>query len=142
LHRLEQFLFIARMHSKVTLALGMALAAIAFCCFVESGLAQDALTAPVAESDNDDVDGEDTDSKDEKSHRRRSHKSGGNINTDNVPWANANENRSLAITNIAETADAEGIVVTGAFDIFPVEYPALPPVEGTRLNAGKKTSFV
>jgi Fe(3+) dicitrate transport protein len=130
------------MHSKVTLALGMALAAIAFCCFVESGLAQDALTAPVAESDNDDVDGDDTDSKDEKSHRRRSHKSGGNINTDNVPWANANENRSLAITNIAETADAEGIVVTGAFDIFPVEYPALPPVEGTRINAGKKTSFV
>jgi Fe(3+) dicitrate transport protein len=129
------------MHSKVTLALGMALAAIAFCCFVESGLAQDALPAPVAASDNDDVDGDDTD-KDEKSHRRRSHKSGGNINTDNVPWANANENRSLAITNIAETADAEGIVVTGAFDIFPVEYPALPPVEGTRINAGKKTSFV
>jgi Fe(3+) dicitrate transport protein len=141
LHRLGQFLFIARMHSKVTLALGMALAAIAFCCFVESGLAQDALPAPVAASDNDDVDGDDTD-KDEKSHRRRSHKSGGNINTDNVPWANANENRSLAITNIAETADAEGIVVTGAFDIFPVEYPALPPVEGTRINAGKKTSFV
>src|SRR5512133_3703970 len=98
------------MHSKVTLALGMALTAIAFCCFVESGLAQDALTARVAASDNDDVDGDDTD-KDEKSHRRRSHKSGGNRNTDNVPWANANENRSLAITNIAETADAEGIVV-------------------------------
>jgi Fe(3+) dicitrate transport protein len=130
------------MYSKFALALGTALAAIVLCCFVESSLAQDALTTPIAASDNDDVDGEDTDSKDEKSHRRRSHKSGGNINTDNVPWANANENRSLAITNIAETADAEGIVVTGAFDIFPVEYPALPPVEGTRINAGKKTSFV
>jgi hypothetical protein len=67
LHRWEQFLFIARMHSKVTLALGMALAGIAFCCFVESSLAQDALTTPIAASDNDDVDGEDTDSKDEKS---------------------------------------------------------------------------
>jgi len=50
------------MYSKVTLALGTALAAIAFCCFVESSLAQDALAIPVAASDNDDVDGEDTDS--------------------------------------------------------------------------------
>jgi Fe(3+) dicitrate transport protein len=130
------------MHSKVTLALGMTLAAIAFCCFVEFGLGQDALAAPVAASDNDDVDGDDTDSKDEKSHRRRSHKRGNSVNTHNLPWATANENQSLAITNIAETADAEGIVVTGSFDIYPVEYPALPPVEGTRINSGKKTSFV
>jgi hypothetical protein len=43
---------------------------------------------------------------------------------------------SLAITGITETADAEGIVVTGSFDIYPIEYPALPPVEGTRINAG------
>lgn len=128
------------MHSKVTLALGMALAAIAFCCFVESSLAQDALTAPVAASDNDN--GDDTDSKDEKSHRRRSYKSGDSVNTHDSPWAMANENQSLAITDIAETAEAEGIVVTGAFDIYPVEYPALPPVEGTRINSGKKTSFV
>ena len=116
------------MHSRVTLALGTALAAIALCCFVESSLGQDALTAPVGASDNDDVDGDDTDSKDEKSHRRRSHKSGGSVNTHNSPWAQANENRSLAVTSVAETADAEGIVVTGAFDIFPVEYPALPPL--------------
>src|SRR4030095_12789827 len=132
----------AGMHSKVTLALGMTLAAIAFCCFVEFGLGQDALAAPVAASDNDDVDGDDTDSKDEKSHRRRSHKRGNSVNTHNLPWATANENQYLAITNIAETADAEGIVVTGSFDIYPVEYPALPPVEGTRINSGKKTSFV
>ena len=46
------------MYSKFTLALGTALAAIVLCCFVESGLGQDALTAPVAESDGDDVDGE------------------------------------------------------------------------------------
>jgi Fe(3+) dicitrate transport protein len=129
------------MHSKVTLALGMALTAIAFCCFVESGLAQDALTAPVAASDNDEIDGDDTD-KDEKSRRLRSHKSGGDVRTLNAPWVNASENHSLGVTSVAETADAEGIVVTGAFDIFPVEYPALPPVEGTRINSGKKTSFV
>jgi Fe(3+) dicitrate transport protein len=128
------------MCSKVTLALGTALAGIALCCFVESSLAQDALTASITASDNDDVEGDDT--KDDKSRRRRSHKSGSDVNTDNVAWANADQNRSLAITSIAETADAEGIVVTGSFDIYPVEYPALPPVEGTRINAGKKTSFV
>jgi hypothetical protein len=63
LRRWEQFLFIARMHSKVTLALGTALAGIALYCLVESSLAQDALTVPVAPSDNDDVDGDDTASK-------------------------------------------------------------------------------
>jgi Fe(3+) dicitrate transport protein len=141
LHRWEQFLFIARMCSKVTLALGTALAGIALCCFVQSSLAQDALTAPVAASDNDDVDGDETD-KDEKSRRRRSRKRCSDVNTHNVPWANANENRSLAVTSVTETAEAEAVVVTGSFDIYPVPYPALPPVEGTRINAGKKTSFV
>jgi Fe(3+) dicitrate transport protein len=38
-------------------------------------------------------------------------------------------------------AEAEAIVVHG-FDVEPVEYPALPEVEGTRINSGKKTSFV
>jgi hypothetical protein len=141
LHRWEQLLFIARMCSKVTLALGTALAGIALCCFVQSSLAQDALTAPVAASDNDDVDGDETD-KDEKSRRRRSRKRCSDVNTHNVPWANANENRSLAVTSVTETAEAEAVVVTGSFDIYPVPYPALPPVEGTRINAGKKTSFV
>jgi Fe(3+) dicitrate transport protein len=130
------------MYSKVALALGTAVAGIAFSCFVEFSLAQDALTVPLAASENDDVDGDGTGSKDEKSRRRRSHKSGGNLNTKGTPWTNPNENQSLAATSVIETADAEGIVVTGSFDIFPVEYPALPPVEGTRINAGKKTSFV
>jgi Fe(3+) dicitrate transport protein len=130
------------MCSKVTLALGTALAGIALCCFVQSCLAQDALTVPVAASDNDDVDCNETGSRDAKSGRCRSPKSGSDVNTHNTPWANAGENLSLAITNIAETAESEAVVVTGAFDIFPVEYPALPPVEGTRINAGKKTSFV
>jgi Fe(3+) dicitrate transport protein len=130
------------MCSKVTLALGSALAGIALCCFVESSLAQDALTASVAASDNDDVDDDDVGSKDDKSRRRRSRKGGSDLTTDNASWSNAKENRSMAITGVAETAEAEGVVVTGAFDIYPVEYPALPPVEGTRINAGKKTSFV
>jgi hypothetical protein len=142
LHHWEQFHFIARMYSKITRGLGTALAGIALCCFVESSLSQDALTAPVAASDNDDVEGDETGRKDDKSRRRRSHKNGSSVNRDNALWADANENRSLAVTSVAETAEAEAVVVTGSFDIYPVPYPALPPVEGTRINAGKKTSFV
>jgi Fe(3+) dicitrate transport protein len=130
------------MFSKTALALGTALAGIALCCFVESSLAQDALTTSVTASENDDVDGDEDDSKNDKSRRRRSHKSSSDLNADNALWANADENRSLAITSIADTVEAEAVVVTGGFDIYPVPYPALPPVEGTRINAGKKTSFV
>jgi Fe(3+) dicitrate transport protein len=46
------------------------------------------------------------------------------------------------VTSVTEPAEVEGVVVTGSFEIYPVEYPALPPVEGTRINVGKKTSFV
>jgi Fe(3+) dicitrate transport protein len=131
------------MCSKVSFALGTALAGIALYCFVESSLAQDALTAPVAESDTDDVDGDETGSSNDKSRRHRSHKSGSKLTTMDVLWANANENWSLAVTSLTETAEAESVVVTGTwFDAYPVPYPALPPVEGTRINAGKKTSFV
>jgi hypothetical protein len=62
------------MPSKITLALGTALAGIALCCFVESGFAQDAVFAPIAEGDADDAD--DGDGKDDKSHRPRSRPSG------------------------------------------------------------------
>jgi len=128
------------MHSRVILVLGTAFAGIALCCFVGSSLAQDALTASLG--DIDAIDGDETDDKDEKSRRRRSHKSGRNVETGNAAWANRDENRSLAITSVAETPEAEAVVVTGSFDIYPVPYPALPPIEGTRINAGKKTSFV
>jgi Fe(3+) dicitrate transport protein len=39
------------------------------------------------------------------------------------------------------THTMQAVVVRG-FDVNPVEYPALPEVEGTRINSGKKTSFV
>ena len=47
----------------------------------------------------------------------------------------------MAVTTATETAEADRVVVRG-FDVDPVEYPALPEVEGTRINSGKKTSFV
>jgi Fe(3+) dicitrate transport protein len=48
---------------------------------------------------------------------------------------------SLAAVTENTTTEMEAIVVRG-FDVNPVEYPALPEVEGTRINSGKKTSFV
>jgi hypothetical protein len=43
------------MFSKINLALGTALVGIALCCFVESSLAQEAITPPAGSSDNDDA---------------------------------------------------------------------------------------
>ena len=127
------------MFSKTTLALGTALTAMALWSFIDCRLAQDAVAVPFTATESDDID-EDGD-KDNKS-RRRSQKNAGRLDTGNSALANGNENLSLGITNIADTAEVEAVVVRGSFDIYPVEYPALPPVEGTRINAGKKTSFV
>jgi Fe(3+) dicitrate transport protein len=129
------------MPSKIALALGTALAGIALCCFIESGFAQDAVVASIAESDADDAD--DSDGRDDKSHRRHSRKASNVINTDSLLLTNPSKNLSLAVTSAVEAAEVEGVVVTGTwFDAYPVPYPALPPVEGTKINAGKKTSFV
>jgi len=130
------------MPSKITLTLGMALAGIALCCFVESSLAQDALIASLNATENDDSDAEDKDDRDDKS-RRRSQPSRNLVNANSTFPISSSESLSLGVTNVSETAEVEGIVVTGTwFDTYPVPYPALPPVEGTRINAGKKTSFV
>ena len=128
------------MPSKITLALGTALAAIALFCFMESSFAQDAVVASIAESDADDAD--DSDGRNDKS-RRGSRSRGNFVNANSGLLVNPSENLSLAVMTVSETADVEGVVVTGTwFDTYPVPYPALPPVEGTRINAGKKTSFV
>jgi hypothetical protein len=109
------------MFSKINLFLRAALVGIALCCFVESSLAQEAFAAPVASSDDDDADRQDTGDKDGESRPHRSRKSVSAMNADDLLLANASESMSLAATNVSETADAEGIVVTGALDIYPVE---------------------
>ena len=48
---------------------------------------------------------------------------------------------ALTLAPVAQMAEAEPVIVRG-FDIEPPAYPALPEVEGTRINSGKKTSFV
>jgi outer membrane receptor for Fe3+-dicitrate len=129
------------MSSKTIFALGTAFAAIALCCFVQSSFAQDAVVASIAESETEDAD--DSDDCDDKSHRRRSRRTATRVNTNSRFLISSSESLSLGVTSFSETAEVEGVVVTGTwFDAYPVPYPALPPVEGTRINAGKKTSFV
>jgi outer membrane receptor for Fe3+-dicitrate len=128
------------MPSKITLTLGAALAGIALCCFVESSFAQDALIASLNATENDDSDAKDKDDRDDKSGKRRT-RTTGSLRNGFLAWPG--DNVSLGVTSVGETAEAETVVVTGSpFDLYPVPYPALPPVEGTRINAGKKTSFV
>ena len=131
---------IGRMASKITLVLGTALAAIAFGCFVESSFSQDALVASLDATENDDRDGDDKDDKDEKSGSRRT------VTTSSVVSrfvTRPGDNLSLGLTSVGDAVEADTVVVTGTwFDAYPVPYPALPPVEGTKINAGKKTSFV
>src|SRR4030095_7511690 len=89
------------MYSKITPVLATALVGIALFCFVDPSLAQEAVDASLATSDNDDVDPDND--RDDKTRRRRPRASGSVPKTDNPPWANVGENRSLAITNIAQT---------------------------------------
>jgi Fe(3+) dicitrate transport protein len=142
LHWPKQSLFIRPMFSKINLALGTVLVGIALGCFVESSMAQEVLAPPATSSDNDGVDDDDADGEDDKSHRSRLRRGGSIVTAASGLLTNSSNSLSLAITNVAEATEAESVVVTGSFDIYPVEYPALPPVEGTRINSGKKTSFV
>jgi Fe(3+) dicitrate transport protein len=129
------------MPSTITLAVGTALAGIALCCFIESGFGQDAVVAPIMESDSDDAD--DTDGRDDQSARPRARPNGNLVTANSRFLINSDESLSLAATSVTETAEVESVVVSSRwFDTYPEPYPALPPVEGTRINAGKKTSFV
>jgi Fe(3+) dicitrate transport protein len=98
--------------------------------FAQTTLADPDAAMPVAMTEADDAD----DSEDNDKHRRRD---SGN-SADGV----AEAEQSVALVEQSGVAQAEHVVVTGTFDIEPLEYPALPEVEGTKINSGKKTSFV
>ncbi len=63
------------------------------------------------------------------------------VNAQGDRIADEMSNYALAQISEAQVSEVDRIVVRG-FDVNPVEYPALPEVEGTRINSGKKTSFV
>jgi Fe(3+) dicitrate transport protein len=123
--------------SNTTFAVGFI--AIGLFAFVPPCTADENLATLFPSGDNDEV--EDADD-DEKNNVSRSGESAARVTADGMLLPDAEEPSSFALITETETAQAESIVVTGSFDVDPVEYPALPEVEGTRINSGKKTSFV
>jgi Fe(3+) dicitrate transport protein len=131
-----------------------ALLAIGLFAFSQTSLAEETIVPALSDVDND-LDDADAGDESDPSHVRR--RAAGSRTTahefDRAPkMANAvtangerlaDSDSGLAFAPMAETAMAESepIVVHG-FEVDPVEYPALPEVQGTRINSGKKTSFV
>jgi Fe(3+) dicitrate transport protein len=88
-----------------------------------------------------DPDGDDDDrDEDKKESSAGASKKRVSVKLDNAQRAGSDA-RTVALVE-TETPTIEHVIVSGTFDTTPVEYPALPEVEGTRINSGKKTSFV
>jgi Fe(3+) dicitrate transport protein len=114
------------------------LAAIGVFAFTQPTEADPAVTTPVQSGDADDAD--DVEDSDETKSKARSQS---NRRAAAVTANDANLSQAIALTTVeTEMAEAESVIVSGSFDVNPVEYPALPEVEGTKINSGKKTSFV
>ncbi|MEO7725391.1 MAG: TonB-dependent receptor plug domain-containing protein, partial [Chthoniobacterales bacterium] len=101
--------------------------------FIQTSTAQEAF-APRAlaegESGNDDRD-DDADRSHAVVQRTRIR-----VTADGTELSEPNE--TVGLVSSFETAE---LVIEGT-DVNPVEYPALPEIQGTRINSGKKTSFV
>ncbi len=113
-----------------TLRFGPALAALALFSFSQSAWSEESVSSTPAEESSDDSEEAEADSG--KKHRRAKV----NANGARLPVSLGS---FAAITE--SSAETERVIVH-AFDVDPPEYPALPEVEGTRINSGKKTSFV
>jgi Fe(3+) dicitrate transport protein len=128
------------MLSRPNISVAAALFAIGLFICIQPCAADPTLAALLATSDNDndDVDDSDDDGKG-KASRARKHRV--RMTADGMLLPAADAARSLALVERPEMQEAHAVVVRG-FDVNPAEYPALPEVEGTKINSGKKTSFV
>lgn len=98
------------------------------------------------DNDLDDADSDDSDLSDARKRVRASRSaSDGFARAAGTATAVTENGTPLGLTfaAVAETvtAETERVTVHG-LDVEPAAYPALPEVEGTRINSGKKTSFV
>lgn len=118
------------MLAKPNLLIAPAVLALAFFFLPQTGWAAEAAADVATEtnSDSDDADG----TKDSK----KKGTSGVTSNGTRLP------DGPLSLAAVTEQTQTTEAVVVHGFDVNPVEYPALPEVEGTRINSGKKTSFV
>jgi Fe(3+) dicitrate transport protein len=137
------------MFSRNNLLLLPALLTVGLFAFAQASLAEEAVAPALSDFDND---LDDTDA--ENGDRSQGHKkTKGSARTSYAQAAETaktvTENGTLRLDSdvqftyapVAQTAESEPVVVRG-FDVDPPAYPALPEVEGTRINSGKKTSFV
>ncbi len=107
-----------------------ALVALAFFSVSQSAWSEEPVSSTTATETDDDSDEADPQS------RRISGRVRVNLNGAQLPVSLG------SFASVTETTTTTEAVVVHGFDVEPVEYPALPEVEGTRINSGKKTSFV
>ena len=138
------------MFSRNNLLLVPALLAIGLFAFSQTSLAEETIVPALSDVDNDldDADGDGDLSHARKRSTGKTHSAEESARA--AEMANAvTENGTLRLDSasefsfapVAQTAETERVIVRG-FYVDPPEYPALPEVEGTRINSGKKTSFV
>lgn len=121
---------LAPMRSKTHPSIAIVLVAIGFLVVSQGGRGQEALTARTNRRATPTNRGADF---------ARGRRLGSAITADGMLRAADDSSATLAL--ISAAAEAERVIVTG-LDINPPDYPALPEVEGTKINSGKKTSFV
>jgi Fe(3+) dicitrate transport protein len=143
------------MFSRINLLLVPAFLAVGLFAFAQTSLAEETIVPALSDVDNDlnDADGNDDSDlskarkNDVASTRTRAAESVSATEMANAVTENgtlrAESASALTLAPMAQTvtAESERVIVRG-FDVEPPEYPALPEVEGTRINSGKKTSFV
>lgn len=124
------------MFRKPNLLFAPALLALTLFFLPETGWGEETAPDAVTENSGDSDEGESG----EKS-ARKSKRSPLSINANGVRLPDGPLSFA-AVTETETTIHTMERVVVHGFDVDPVEYPALPEVEGTRINSGKKTSFV
>ena len=146
LHRSRRLCFSAPMFSRNNLLLLPALLAVGLFAFSQTSLAEETIVPALSDVDTDLDDADDGDGDASRTHKRV--RAAQNARSAEMAKA-VTENDAIRLDSgaaftfapVAQTAESERIIVRG-FEIEPPEYPALPEVEGTRINSGKKTSFV
>ncbi len=105
--------------------------------FTQPGFSQSAVTAEMATEDEASAGEAKEDSQESHRHSRSGTPARVTSNGTQLPEADADLSHAL-VGSPVETAQ---LIIEGT-EVNPVEYPALPEVQGTRINSGKKTSFV
>jgi Fe(3+) dicitrate transport protein len=122
------------MNSRPGLLFAAPLLALALFAFISPSAAEETLANPLGPEESDNAN--DTSDREEKSSRRD--RPLPRVTADGVSLPDSNSPLSLGLETEIES---ERIIVTGQ-EIPPVQYPAMPEVERTRINSGKKTSIV